>query len=89
MCLCILTLSLIRFKFTTTLFAIHREHRGSPGNMLQIMMDWRVQLSTGVPTVWQQLRAHIQSQGPQESRRFQQVRDFTNVFFWISRMLGM
>lgn len=34
-----------------------------PGNMLQIMMDWRVQLSTGVPTVWQQLRAHIQSQG--------------------------
>eukprot|EP00435_Cladocopium_sp_Y103_P014560 s66_g3.t1 len=26
-------------------------------------MDWRVQLSTGVPTVWQQLRAHIQSTG--------------------------
>ena len=44
--------SIISFKFTTTLFAIHREHRGSPGNMLQIMMDWRVQLSTGVPTVW-------------------------------------
>lgn len=33
------------------------------GQMLQMMMDWKVQVSTGVPTVWQQLRAHIQSQG--------------------------
>lgn len=31
--------------------------------MLQMMMDWKVQVSTGVPTVWQQLRAHIQGQG--------------------------
>jgi len=33
------------------------------GQMLQMMMDWKVQVSTGVPTVWQQLRAHIQGQG--------------------------
>ena len=34
-----------------------------PGQMLQMMMDWKVQVATGVPTVWQQLRTHIQSQG--------------------------
>ena len=36
------------------------------GQMLQMMMDWKVQVATGVPTVWQQLRTHIQSQGGAE-----------------------
>lgn len=36
------------------------------GQMLQTMMDWKVQVATGVPTVWQQLRTHIQSQGGAE-----------------------
>ena len=36
------------------------------GQMLKMMMDWKVQVATGVPTVWQQLRTHIQSQGGAE-----------------------
>lgn len=43
--------------------AVFTSHFTDPGAMLQMMMDWGVHVSTGVPAVWQTLRQHIQSTG--------------------------
>ncbi|CAJ1382252.1 unnamed protein product [Effrenium voratum] len=43
--------------------AVFTSNFTDPGSMLQTMVDWKVQVSSGVPTVWQGLRAQIQQQG--------------------------
>merc|ERR1719507_930045 len=37
-----------------------------PDSLLDAMIDWKVQISTGVPTVWQGVRASISKRGLQE-----------------------
>lgn len=34
-----------------------------PASMVKMMIDWKVNLSTGVPTVWQGVRSYIEEQG--------------------------
>ncbi|CAE7209765.1 dmdB [Symbiodinium natans] len=43
--------------------AVFTSHFTDPGSLLQTIGDWKVQLSCGVPTVWQGVRAQIQKEG--------------------------
>mmetsp|Transcript_39916 Transcript_39916/g.114024 ORF Transcript_39916/g.114024 Transcript_39916/m.114024 type:complete len:564 (+) Transcript_39916:76-1767(+) len=48
-----------------------------PDSLLDCMLDWGVQLSTGVPTVWQGVRAAIEKRGVQKVREGLRLRMLT------------
>jgi len=48
-----------------------------PGSLLKLMIDWKVQLSTGVPTVWQGVRALIEKEGVDKVRAVLKLQTLT------------
>lgn len=42
---------------------VFNNHNMDPASLLDCMCDWKVQFSTGVPTVWQGVRAEIEKRG--------------------------
>lgn len=68
-----------------------------PASTLQCMLDWEVQISTGVPTVWQGLKAVIEKKGIENVRKDLKIKLLTcggsapphSLIVWYRENLGV
>lgn len=68
-----------------------------PGSILQCFADWKVAISTGVPTVWQGVRAAIEAQGVEKVKSSLALKVLTcggssppaEMMIWFLKNLGV
>lgn len=68
-----------------------------PASILQCMVDWKVQISTGVPAVWQGVRALVEQQGAEKVRPTLNLKTLTcggsappaEMMVWFLKNLGV
>lgn len=68
-----------------------------PASILQCMVDWKVQISTGVPAVWQGVRALVEQQGPEKMKASLNLKTLTcggsappaEMMVWFLKHLGV